>query len=233
MWLMGGDDNNKKAFNDVWSTGNADGSGWTQVTAAAGWAARSRFGCIVWKGKMLVLGGWNGNDAGFNDIWSSTDGKDWTQVTAAAAWSPRWSFAVAEYKDRLWIFGGQIGPNAYDLTNEVWSSVDGVAWLKAPAPPWNPRSYANAQTFGEDVYLFGGARSETSAYDDLWRMTIVIKDGKEVIQWVMSPTPSQGNSAALGCVKWAGAAWLAGGWSAPQGVRGPNKSVWVYAPVNK
>jgi Kelch motif len=233
MWLMGGDDDKGKAFNDVWATAKTDGSGWEQVTAAAAWPARSKFGCIVYQGKIFVIGGWNGSNAGYNDIWSSTNGKDWTQVAATAPWGPRWAFGLGEYKGRLWIFGGQYGPNAYDVLNEVWSSVDGATWQKQPNPSWNPRSYANTQTFGEDLYLFGGARNEASAFDDLWRMTIVIKDGQEVIQWAMSPTPAQGNSAAMGCVKFAGGAWLAGGWSAPSVVRGPNKSVWLYAPTKK
>lgn len=230
MWLMGGQEGANVSA-DVYASTKPDSAGWTVVTSAPGWSARSNAGCLVWGGKLWIVGGSDGKGGGFNDVWNSSNGKDWTRVTEHADWSPRWAVAFAAFSNRLWIFGGQIGPNAGDVTNEVWSSTDGVKWIQWPAPSWNPRSYSNAQVFGDRLFLFGGARTSTIATDDLYRLMILIKDGKEVLEWALQPTQAMGNSAAMATTMLAGGAWLAGGWSAPQGVAGPNKSVWLFAPV--
>ena len=231
MWVLGGQDGST-VFAEVYQSSKPEGSGFASVTTSPGWAARANMGCIVFAGKLWVVGGTNGQGGGFNDLWSSANGKDWTQVTPKAGWSPRWAFGLAVFENRLWVFGGQLGADPGDVTNEVWSSVDGITWKKWPTPPWTPRSYANAQVFSDGrLFLFGGARTATVAADDLWRLRIRTESGQETLEWVQLPTQAMGNSAGMGCTLFAGGAWLAGGFSTPGSVPGPNKSVWLYAPV--
>jgi len=229
MWLTGGQDGTAVSA-EIYSSADAK-SGWTVVTSTPGWAARANHGCIFFSGKLWVIGGSDGKGGGFNDVWNSTNGKDWTKVTEHAAWSPRWAFGLAAFQSRLWMFGGQIGADAGSVVQEVWSSTDGVTWKKWPTPPWSPRSYSNAQVFGDRLFLFGGSRTAIVAADDLWRMTIKVDSGVESLVWAQQPTLAMGNSAGMGCTMLAGGAWLAGGWSTPGSVPGPNKSVWLYAPV--
>jgi hypothetical protein len=229
MWLMGGAGKSGAPLNDVWAVMNADGTAWELVSSGAAWAGRSRFGCIAYQGRIWVIGGWDGS-SGFNDVWSSTDGKTWTRVTAAASWSPRWNFAMAEFRGRLWIFGGQTGANDDDLTDEIWSSADGQQWRRESPPPWGLRSFANAEVFGDRLYLMGGAMSRNLACADLWRMTVAIESGNETFKWAQLPTQPMEDCAAMASAKLAGGAWLAGGWRAPDDVPGPNQSVWLYAP---
>ena len=231
MWFMGGADDNKgMAFNDVWATVGALDTEWVQVSPSASWSPRSRFGIVVYGDKTWIFGGRDASGANLNDVWSF-DGSAWTSVTAKAAWSPRCAVGVGVFHDRLWIFGGQDGASPSDVSNEVWSSVDGATWKREPDAPWSRRSFVNVQVFGQRLYIMGGATDEATGAADLWRMTITIKEGKETIEWVQQPTKPQGNSAGQGSTQLAGGAWLAGGWTAPQFVRGPNRTVWLYAPL--
>jgi hypothetical protein len=232
MWLMGGGDDDKGTiFNDVWATTGPLGMDWTRVSAAAAWAARSRFGIIVYQDKIWIFGGRDGNGNNLNDVWSSADGSTWTSVTAKAAWTRRCGVGVGVFRGRLWLFGGQDGPAASNVSKEMWSSVDGATWTREPEPPWSRRSFANVQVFGERLYIMGGVTGEATGAADLWRMTVTIDGGKETIHWAQQPTKPQGNSAGQGSTQLAGGAWLAGGWIAPQNVRGPNRTVWLYAPT--
>lgn len=231
MWLMGGEGKDGACFNDVWATDQADGTGWVQVSSEAPWSARSSHAMVVFQGKMWIVGG-RGPSGGLQDVWSSADGETWEQVTEKAPWSPRWGVGLAVFSDRLWLFGGQTGPQPYQVSDEVWASSDGVTWERKPTPPWGSRSYANAQPSGPALYLFGGVFSETVAADDLWEMTLREEDDKEIIQWQQLSTRPQGNSGALASTQMAGGIWLAGGWSAPQNVRGPNKRVFLYGATD-
>jgi hypothetical protein len=60
-------------YNDVWST--ADGTSWTQTTAAAAFPARGLFTLFVHSNEMWLAGGLAAGP--FNDVWRSSDGAAW------------------------------------------------------------------------------------------------------------------------------------------------------------
>jgi hypothetical protein len=230
MWMMGGVDESGKLFNDVWATDQPDGFGWAQVSTGAPWSARAGFGTVLFQDKLWLIGGQDASGSGLRDVWCTADGEAWEQVTAAAAFSPRWNFGLAQFSDRLWIFGGQVGDKSTDVDNELWSSTDGATWERQPTPPWGVRSFATAQSLGEAIYLFGGARSSTAPIDDLWQMTLKIENEVEKIVWQQQPTRYQNNSAGRASALMAGGIWLAGGWRVINDERGPNRRVWLFAP---
>lgn len=225
MLFFGGEDGTT-LFNDVWAS--SDGLQWDQISAAAAWSKRSKFGCIVFNGKLWLFGGWDGTNT-LNDIWSSDDGVTWTKAAQPAAWSPRSGFATVIFNGELWILGGQLGASPYSVTSEFWRSSDGITWTQAPQAPWGARTLAAAESFGKYLYLFDGFTGST-ATDELWRLNIRIEKGVEIFEWTSLPTPRMNESAAMASVKFFGGAWLAGGWSAPDGVRAPNRTVWLYSP---
>jgi hypothetical protein len=220
--LFFGGESGSTFFNDVW--GSVNGLQWTQLSSAAAWGPRSRFGCIVFKGTLWLFGGRNGT-SGFNDIYSSPDGVNWTKAAQLAAWSPRWDFATVIFNDQLWILGGDDG----GYTNEVWRTSDGTNWTQIPAPPWGGRTVPVAESFGDYLYLFDGVNS-SGPTGELWRLNIKIVNQKETFVWTTLPTPKAFDCAALASVKFFGGAWLAGGYRLNDGVRAPNRTVWVYAP---
>src|SRR6185503_17526064 len=101
---------------------------------------RGAHGCIVFHGKMWVVGGSNYTGV-LNDIWSSPDGIHWNLEAAHAAFSPRWGFSLAVFNDKLWLIGGSAAPfQSNNLLNDVWWTSDGVAWQQSSAAPFSPRA---------------------------------------------------------------------------------------------
>merc|ERR1712224_800734 len=90
IWVMGGHDGTSgpnQWHNDVWSS--EDGVNWTLITPQAAWHKREAFGLFVLNGKMVLMGGWAGEQNNFNDLWESEDGVNWTQAVKNSPWSPR------------------------------------------------------------------------------------------------------------------------------------------------
>jgi hypothetical protein len=118
IWVFGGGNYvpEYQGFHDVWSS--EDGVRWTQVTAAAPWAARLWFTAAVYRGRMWVLGGWSKiPETNWGDVWYSRDGKAWTQLRSKVIWKERHEHSGFVFQDKLWIAGGHAKP----LSNEVWS----------------------------------------------------------------------------------------------------------------
>ena len=71
-----------------------------QINSSPGWAARTRFGCVVTPDGSIVLMGGNSGSGYKNDVWRSTDnGYSWSQVKANAEWSARngpWSVVMPD-----------------------------------------------------------------------------------------------------------------------------------------
>ena len=99
---------------DVWAS--ADGKTWAQVTARAGYSARSALQAV--SNNLLVMGGWNA--AGLhNDVWrSTTGGATWAELTPSAPWAPRWWFSAVVDGGAVFVLGGLDAAGA-DL-GDVW-----------------------------------------------------------------------------------------------------------------
>lgn len=114
--------------NDVWRS--ADGiSGWTRVTAAAGWSIRHALNVCSDGDYIYVAGGWQSPYA-VKDVWRSADGITWTLRTASAGWSNRQQAGLQYLQGKLWIFGGY-GHDGGGRDDSWFSTDGGATWTQS------------------------------------------------------------------------------------------------------
>ncbi|MEA3245299.1 MAG: hypothetical protein U9Q74_03990 [Gemmatimonadota bacterium] len=138
---------------------------WEIVAPESNLPARVFYGALTHRGRVWILGGYDGK-AYYNEVWSSPDAIHWTRVLAHAPWSPRNIDGAVVFKDRLWVLGGGVidgqrepNPNA---RREVWSSADGVTWIRSPdrnAAAWG----GTPVTFDGRLWLVASNRNSTFA----------------------------------------------------------------------
>ncbi len=96
-------------------------------------------------------------------IHSTADGSTWTdhsEVLPAAEPDNNVEGALRRYAasvvhgDKMFMIGGQIGNGA--LSNEVWSSADGLIWSKVVPTGLTPRMGAAAISYDNKIWLIGG-----------------------------------------------------------------------------
>jgi hypothetical protein len=126
IWIMGGGlwHPQHVAVNDVWCS--EDGVNWTQVTEAAPWAPRLWFSCIVYRGRLWVIGGWSREHGNFGDVWYSRDGVNWTELRSDVIWQARHEHSAFVFHDKVWVAGGY----AEALNSEVWTLEIPEGWFE-------------------------------------------------------------------------------------------------------
>jgi hypothetical protein len=175
MWLLGGW--NPPTNNEVWYSQN--GITWT-MAATAPWEPRHTAGYVVFQGEMWIVGG----DANLghyqNDVWRSPDGVNWTLVTDNVPWGPRVLHHTLVFGGRIWVMGGQtlpqFAPAPEAFYNDVWSSTDGVEWIRnIEHAPWEERGMIGGSVvFDDKMWILGGGTYNTPAhptrtfYNDVW-----------------------------------------------------------------
>lgn len=204
IWVLGGTDSSIVSgyYNDVWSS--ADGVNWTQVTSAAGWAARAGHASVVHDGKIWVLGGYHGSSTSGNDVWYTSDGASWTHA-GNAGWYARSEHAAATFDGKMYISGGTvIGKSTGMAIPGVWASQDGVTWtLESLAG--TVRSYHRMLEHAGRLWIVGGFG--TNAYlKDVWSST----DGAS---WTQDTTTAAWSArGSHTCASFDGRLWLFGGY---------------------
>ncbi len=176
LWVMGGQSmpafggGRERFYNDVWRS--VDGVDWTCVCPQAPWPGRGAIGgAAIHDGRIWLLGGGRYDTpttpqrAYWNDVWSTADGSDWTCHNGAADWYPRMYHEVTTFDGRLWVLEGwhEIGANR----NDVWYSMDGVAWEELPDTPWAPRHAASLFVYDGALWVVTGNNMES----DVWKLT--------------------------------------------------------------
>jgi hypothetical protein len=161
MWVIGGFDGptDGPVGTSVWHS--RDGKSWTRAPDFP--RARDGHACIVFAGKLWVLGGGQryplSGDSAMGDAWSTTDGAVWTRESDSAAFPPRRGHAALVFDGKLWVLCGRSGERSdYSrLRNDVWSSADGKTWNQVTAAAaFPPRSDCAAAAFGGSLYVTGG-----------------------------------------------------------------------------
>jgi hypothetical protein len=76
----------------------------------------------------------------------------------------------------MWVIAGADFADASGnlLRKDVWSSADGVTWVKSTATiPWSARYGAASAVFGNRLWLTGGntSASVSAPTHDVWRFT--------------------------------------------------------------
>jgi D-alanyl-D-alanine carboxypeptidase len=204
--------------NSIQSSFNPDFLVFEKITSQAPWQERDSQAALVFKNKIWLMGGLNGNGyvvkpglvkyeqaPHFSDIWVSENGKNWELLTENAPWGKRRSMQVVEFKGKIWLIGGW-GPEI-GLKNDVWYSEDGVNWVLATSTAqWSPREGHTVVVFNDKLWLMGGVDYfKRKTFNDVWYS----EDG---INWVLA------TSSALWKPRWDQAVtvfkekiWLTGG----------------------
>ena len=162
---------------DSWISSNS-GSTWTllssSATAYTSYPNSSACSGGAANQTLYVFGGVSGSSY-VSAISSSPNGVTWRQL-AAPAWPGRSESAcVVDSTGRIIIIGGRVA--AGNTSNDVWSSTDGVSWIRqTAAAPFTARAGHTATThrssaLGVDlVFVASGYSSATanSPLNDIW-----------------------------------------------------------------
>ena len=177
MWIIGGDANQGRYQNDVWSS--ADGRTWQCVNRDVPWGPRVLHYTLAFKGRIWIMGGQTlpqmapQPERFHNDVWCSPDGVTWDKVDVARpAWPARGMIgANVVFNDRMWLLGG----GTYDTPqtperlfyNDVWSSDDGIHWqCHLDSAPWHPRQYHEVAVFDNRMWVMEGYKRQNR--NDVW-----------------------------------------------------------------
>jgi hypothetical protein len=187
MWLLGGWYNGRlpghEATSEVWSS--SDGRDWQQATPGAAWSPRLAAACVVFRGKMWILGGsedyyFGDSKSVKNDVWSSSDGKNWSLAVAQAPWRPRAYHQAVVLGDKIYLFGGGNYLPTYAAYNDVWSTSDGEHWEQVTdLAPWSPRLWFSSVVYRDRMWVLGGwSNNPSQNLGDVWYS----RDGKNWAQ---------------------------------------------------
>jgi hypothetical protein len=165
---------------------------WEDLARVTNLPSRIFAGVTVFKDKMLLIGGYDGQRF-YNDVWSSTDGIQWTQVTGNAGWTPRTVSTVVVFKDKIYLIGGGVidgmtNPNPTS-EREIWTSTDGSTWSRVETDLQN-RAGGFPIVYDDKLWLVGANRDGSFA-----RSSLVSTDGA---RWneVAAPWSPRGGAAA-------------------------------------
>jgi hypothetical protein len=178
---------------------------WETVAEKSNLPARVFYGAAVFKGRIWLVGGWDGKNY-HHDVWSSADGVDWRRVAEKTAWSPRIAPRLVVFKDRLWLLGGGVidgdAKNNPNSENEFWSSADGVAWEQAATGQSKPLG-GTPVVYDNRLWLVGANRGD----GDFSSAVYVSEDGRN---WSRQSAPW---SPRGGVSVWVfdGRLWMTGG----------------------
>lgn len=169
MWIVGGYDGNA-ATSSIWNS--QDGLVWTRVVDKAPWSARSGAKIVVFRDRMILIGGGIIDGAQANDVWSSGDGRTWIRETAQIGPERPMGQPVV-YDNKLWLVGAN---RSGTFGSGMVVSDDAKTWRRQDAP-WSPRGGVAAWTNGADLFVTGGKFSYEKAgqtifvySNDVWRM---------------------------------------------------------------
>ena len=218
MWMMGGWYNGRleghSASNQVWSS--TDGIKWKSETDKAAWTPRIASAILEFKGKIWILGGtenyyFGDKNSLKNDVWYSSNGKDWKLATANAGWSPRAYHQAAVLNNKIYVFGGGNYVPEYHALNDVWSSEDGINWVKEiSSAPWHERLWFNSVVYRNRIWVMGGwSNNPYKNHQDVW----FTKDGKTWEEYKSDKVWKERHEASTFVFK--DKIWIAGGMNPP------------------
>ena len=128
---------------------------WKPVSAGP-WSRRRKHQAVVWKDRILLLGGFDGEKAfDLNDVWS-WDGTVWSEICQKAEWSGRDGHCAIVFNEAIYLLGGTDDP--YNCRSDIWRSDNGgSAWhLVTAYAPWPERWQHAACVHDGKMYVLGG-----------------------------------------------------------------------------
>jgi leucine-zipper-like transcriptional regulator 1 len=149
---------------------------------------RLLYGATVHNNKLFVLGGQTAltHESYLSDVWVSDNGVNWSQIANDKEFlGKNISGAVASFNGKLWVIGGgkYEHPDISERwTNHVYSSEDGINWVREKDAPWSGRQYHDLCVWDNKLWVVGGNNGENLS--DIWYMKT---DG----EWVNVETPAE------------------------------------------
>ena len=138
----------------------------------APFAPRDQHELLVFKDKLWMLAGWIGGGTHANEVWNTEDGKNWNLVNGNTNWGTRTVSSIIAFKGKLWIMGGYSNTGGYYDDIGIYSSVDGITWVKhVNVPPWGTRFEPTLVEFKGKLWLMGGIKDHWSfpaGFNDIW-----------------------------------------------------------------
>jgi hypothetical protein len=207
----------RMGVNEIWKS--SDGLSWNLEVSNAPFPIRFEHVAILFKGKVLVIGGvkWEGQNSDtiygtprlLKDVWQSTNGRDYTLLTDNAGCGFRQGHASIVYNEKVWVFGGF---NSTNYSNDIWYSEDGVAWIRATSSaPWGIRMRHTAFELDGKMWIYGG-HNQTTYLNDSWYST----DG---VQWTQGPAVFDSGRAGISSISFLGRVFIVGGFDFTGGLK--------------
>lgn len=172
LWMIGGDTHQGYYNHDVVSSAN--GADWTVElgpgTVDPPWAERALQVSGVYDGKLWMVGGQDllgpiEDYVYHNDVWSTEDGVHWTQVAADGPESDtRWAGCgvldgLVEFRGEMWLVGcarEREDASGHLMSNDVWSTTDGITWRRHAEPPWVGKIWPNVVVWDDKLWILFG-----------------------------------------------------------------------------
>ncbi|MBP7632993.1 Ig-like domain-containing protein [Candidatus Ozemobacteraceae bacterium] len=213
------------------------GTVWQQLlasdfTATDRFSPRRGHATVSFDNRLWVIGGTDGATF-FNDIWSSGDGVSWrlelahTGASSTTQFSGRTNHACAVFNGRIWLTGGYIDTGTgIDVTDDVWSSADGVTWRleSASAEYWARGDHA-LFVFDNKLWMVAGQTYDENGLETLLNDVWTSSNGVSWTETVLTSAFFPRRLAAAGVI--GGKMFLWGGYGTDAaGAAGPLGDIW-------
>jgi len=173
LWIIGGEDNDGNALQDIWSS--SDGGTWTLEVNTAPFGAIQFHSTVVFNGKLYVIVG--NPSTGHTEVWSSSNGTTWTQNTnnAADAFFGRGGHKAVVFNNTIYVIGGESDTRL----NDVWKSTNGTDWTQiAINGDVLPRITGHTATvYNNKVWVIGGRQGTADVSNAIYYSS-------DMITWV-------------------------------------------------
>jgi len=142
-----------------------DGTSWEKVETM-GLPKIGRQKSVVFDDKIWLIGG-SIESGRTNGIWNSSDGESWEKV-GDGPFSSRYYHSVAVFNNKIWLVGGY-DSGSKSFLNDVWSSNDGINWVKESVPEtFEARGNHELIEFNGKLWILGGQGDGFDPLSTVW-----------------------------------------------------------------
>ena len=159
----------------------ADMKNWETVATESNLPKRFFYHPFVFKDKLWIIGGNDGNNT-YSDIWNSLDGVKWKKQAETLPFGKREQSQFVLFNEKIFM-----------LNDDVWQSGDGINWTQVTGKLADGNIFGYASVvFDNKVWLLGCSR------DGIFQSQVLVsKDGKV---WQTQDAPWSPRGAATACI---------------------------------
>lgn len=144
---------------------SADGVKWDSVAIPAGLSDKELGVAEPFLGELFAMGGLDPRYG--QQIWATRGGTVFYQASSKAAFGNRYLMLTAVLAGRMWLYGGLLNEQ---VSNDVWSSADGIAWVReSDSALAQPRHMASMVAHKDELWIAGGEAYPGGRLRDMWR----------------------------------------------------------------